>query len=119
MVQHIARNAYKLELPPSMSRLHPVFNVVKLMPALADPIPGRQVAPLPPPELVDGEEHYKLKSVLDSRLHRIHFEYLVNWKGYVLNITHGSWIVTWPLQFRNLHCLYSAAGMLHLKGGEG
>ena len=32
--------AYRLRLPRSMSRLHPVFPVVKLMPAPADPIPG-------------------------------------------------------------------------------
>jgi hypothetical protein len=32
--------AYRLRLPKSMSCLHPVFPVVKLMPAPADPIPG-------------------------------------------------------------------------------
>ena len=38
----VGRYAYRLRLPRSMSHLHPVFPVVKLMPAPADPIPGRQ-----------------------------------------------------------------------------
>ena len=66
VVQRVVRNAYKLDLPPSMKRLHPVFNVVKLLPAPVHLILGRQAALPPPPELVDGEEHYELESVLDS-----------------------------------------------------
>ena len=50
--------------PPAL----PVFNVIKLVPAPADPIPGCQVAPPPLPELVNGEEHYELETILDSRL---------------------------------------------------
>ena len=41
----VGNGAYKLRLPASMSRLHPVFKVVKLTPAADDPIPGRR-APL-------------------------------------------------------------------------
>jgi len=36
----VGNGAYRLRLPPSMSRLHPVFNVVKLSLAPLDPIPG-------------------------------------------------------------------------------
>jgi hypothetical protein len=41
MERHVGANAYRLRLPKSMSHLHPVFPVVKLMAAPADPIPGR------------------------------------------------------------------------------
>jgi len=51
-----------------MSRLHPVFNVVKLTLAPVGPIPGRQAPPPPPPELVDGEEEYIMEKVLNSRM---------------------------------------------------
>ena len=143
VVQKVARNAYKLDLPPSMKRLHPVFNVVKLLPAPVDPILGRQPDPPPPPELVDGEEHYELESVLDSRLRHNRLEYLVKWKGY--GYEHNSWVLDrdmaatdlvnkfhcdnpgaphriWQiafnsLQFRNLRRLTSAAGTPHPKGG--
>src|SRR5277367_1787724 len=33
VVKKVGNGAYRLKLPPSMSRLHPVFNVVKLLPA--------------------------------------------------------------------------------------
>src|SRR3979490_1216840 len=65
-----------------MSRPHPVFNVVKLIPAPEDPIPNRRAEPPPPPELVDGEEHYVVEKVLDSRLMRGRLHFLVKWEGY-------------------------------------
>ena len=46
IVKKVGNNAYHLHLPPSMSRLHLVFNVVKLTLALEDPIPGQ--CPRPP-----------------------------------------------------------------------
>jgi transposase InsO family protein len=80
----IGRNAYRLKLPPALNRLHPVFNVVKLMPAPDDPIPGRPSPDHPPPALIDekGEEHYEVEEVLDSRLFRGKLHFLIKWKGY-------------------------------------
>jgi hypothetical protein len=72
-----------------MSRLHPVFPVVKLMPAPMDPIPGRWSNPPSDPVLVDGEEHYEVEAILDSRVFRWQLQYLVQWKGY--NYEHNSW----------------------------
>jgi hypothetical protein len=37
----VGHGAYHLSLPPHFRRLHPIFPVVKLSPALPDPIPGR------------------------------------------------------------------------------
>ena len=75
-------NAYRLTLPPSMKRLHPVFNVVKLMLAPTDPIAGRHAPPPPPPELIDGEEEYVVEEIRDSRMFRRRLQYLVKWEGY-------------------------------------
>ena len=36
----VDRNTYRLKLPTSMTHIHPVFNVVKLLPVPDDPIPG-------------------------------------------------------------------------------
>ena len=38
--QKVGRNAYRLKLPTSMTHIHPVFNVVKLLLVPDDPIPG-------------------------------------------------------------------------------
>ena len=42
IVRKVGNRAYRLLLPFSMSRVHPVFNVVKLTRAPEDPIPGRR-----------------------------------------------------------------------------
>jgi hypothetical protein len=67
IVEHrIGANAYRLHLPKSMSHLHPVFPVVKLLTAPPDPIPGRRSSPPPDPVLIDGEEEYEVEVVINS-----------------------------------------------------
>ena len=70
--------------------LHPVFNVVKLLRALEDPIPGQKACPPPPPELVDGEEHYIVERALDSQLMKGQLQLLVKWEGY--GYKENSWV---------------------------
>jgi hypothetical protein len=65
-----------------MSRIHPVFNVIKLTPAPDDPITGRHTAPPPPPEIVDGEEEWVVEEILDSKMMNWKFRYLVKWKDF-------------------------------------
>jgi hypothetical protein len=80
--RHVRMNAYHLTLPLPMKHLHPVFNMIKLTLAPLDPIPSRHVPPPPPPELIDGEEEYIVKKILDSRMFRRCLQYLVKWDGY-------------------------------------
>jgi transposase InsO family protein len=82
--------AYRLTLPPSLRRLHPVFPVTKLSLATPDPIPGRNVFAQPPPELIDGEEEFEVEEILDSRTRYRRIEYLVKWRGY--STEHNSWV---------------------------
>ena len=90
VVEHrVGANAYHFRLPKSMSRLHPIFPVVKLLTAPLDPIPGQQSRPPPDPVLVDGEEEYKVEAVINSRLFRGRLQYLIQWKGY--SYEHNSW----------------------------
>jgi Chromo (CHRromatin Organisation MOdifier) domain len=91
--RQVGNGAYRLRLPPSMSRLHPVFNVVKLTPAMVptdNPIPGRRIPPPPPPEIVDGEEEWMVEEILDSKvLINRKLRYLIKWKDF--GIEHNSW----------------------------
>jgi Chromo (CHRromatin Organisation MOdifier) domain len=82
VIKAVGKNAYQLKLPNSMRRIHPVFHVVKLLPAPEDPIPGRQAPPPPEPEIVDGNLEYELEAILDSRIYRGRLQYLVSWKGF-------------------------------------
>src|SRR5277367_2139356 len=89
VVKKVSNGAYRLKLPPSMSRLHPVFNVVKLLPAPPDPIPGRRPAPPPLPEVVNGEEEWIVEEILDTKMMNRKLRYLVKWEGY--GVEHNSW----------------------------
>ena len=57
IVWKVRQNAY---------HLHPVFNVIKLLPTLDNPIPGQKAHPPPPLEIVDREEHSVVEQILDS-----------------------------------------------------
>jgi len=81
--------AYNLRLPHGIKQLHPVFNVVKLTPALDDPITGHRMEDYPPPVVINGEPEWEVEEILDSRWHWRRFQYLIKWKGY--GHEHNSW----------------------------
>jgi len=80
--QRIGPMAYYLKLPHQMKQLHPVFNVVKLTPALDDLITECKTEDHPPPIVIDGEVEWKVEKILDSHWHWRRFQYLIKWKGY-------------------------------------
>lgn len=65
-----------------MQCLHPVFNVVKLTPAPSDPITGQHPTPPPPLEIVEGEEEYLVKEILDSKMFHGRLKFKIKWEGY-------------------------------------
>jgi len=82
VICQVGSNAYHLLLPPSTSRLHPVFNVIKLTLAPTDPIAGRHAPPPPPPELIDSDKEYVVEEILNSCMFHRKLQYLVKWEGY-------------------------------------
>ena len=67
--------SYKLALPDSM-RVHPVFHVSLLKPYSGVPIVA------PSPIVVDGEEEYVVRKIVNHRDTRGRRQYLVRWDGY-------------------------------------
>ena len=90
IVQKVRWNTYQLRLPTSMSHLHPIFNVIKLLLPPSDPILSWEANPSPLPEIVDGEEHYVVERILDSQLMRGHLQFLMKWEGY--RYEENSWV---------------------------
>jgi hypothetical protein len=76
---------YRLDLPASLSRLHPVFHVDKLSPWKGNDINGILPPPPEPVELEDGTE-WEVGDIIDSQLYgtarRRKIRYLVHWKGF-------------------------------------
>ena len=82
IVNKVRNNAYCLRLPLSMSRVHLAFNVIKLIPAPDNPIPGHHLHPPPLPEIVNGVEGWIVEEILDSRMINQKLWYLVKWEGF-------------------------------------
>jgi hypothetical protein len=67
VVKVVGNGAYKLELPPCYSQLHPVFPVVKLELAKPDPFPGHPWHDEPLPVLQpDGDERWEVDEILEA-----------------------------------------------------
>ena len=88
IIRKVGNGAYQLCLPPSMSRLHPIFNVIKLTPAPDDTILGH--CPHPPPllEIIDRAEEWIVEEILDSLMINRKLRYLIKWEGF--GIEHNS-----------------------------
>ena len=94
-----------------MSRLYPVFSIIKLTPAPVNPIQGWHLILPSPPEIIDGEEEWVIEEILDSRMINRKLKYLVKWEGY--RIEHNSWEpqdnIHAPDLIANLHCTHPGA----------
>ncbi|SPC63757.1 uncharacterized protein UHOD_11323 [Ustilago sp. UG-2017b] len=87
----ISSHAYRLQLPPSM-KIHNVFQVDRLEPYVANPIPIRVQPPPPPPVEIESDIEYEVKQVLNSKVDHRYSDplfYLVCWVGY--GPDHNSW----------------------------
>ena len=78
---------YRLELP-STWRIRNVFHMILLWPYIKNETHGANF-PRPPPELLRGEEVYKVESIIKHRRRGRGYQYLLKWKGYP--ITDGMW----------------------------
>jgi hypothetical protein len=86
--------SFELKLPDSLRGIHPVFHVSQLEPHFPNPFPSRIASP-PPPDVLDGEEHYELDRILDSRLdkrRKMPLFYLVEWTGYQDTDDRTTWL---------------------------
>jgi hypothetical protein len=84
VVALVGAHAYRLQLPPSMSRVHPVIHVSELKEyhsPLQHSVPA-QLHDRPPPDIIDGVPEFEVEEILDSRIYRRQQQYLVKWKGY-------------------------------------
>lgn len=81
ILEVINNRSFRLDLPKSLSQLHPVFHVSLLEPYRPNTIPGRKEPP-PLPVEVDGEKEYEVESIEYSRIRNRKLQYLVKFVGY-------------------------------------
>jgi hypothetical protein len=87
IVEPVGKQAYRLRLPKSYGRIHPVFHV-----SLLEPYRQRPGEPPVPqrPDIVDGQEEWEIETILDTRLYRRRRQYLIKWKGFATY--ENSWV---------------------------
>jgi hypothetical protein len=78
---------FRLKIPTTW-RIHNVFHAILLKPYRETEVYGENF-PLPPPDIVDGEEVYEVETILKHRKRGRGYQYLVKWAGYP--ITEASW----------------------------
>jgi hypothetical protein len=106
--------SYTIRLPADLRQIHPVFHVSQLEPHTPNPFPDREEPP-PDPVTVDGEEHYEIKEIADSKLDRrfrgqARLRYKVEWFGYEDTDERYQWVssldVNAPEHIENFHRRY-------------
>jgi RNase H-like domain found in reverse transcriptase/Integrase zinc binding domain/Chromo (CHRromatin Organisation MOdifier) domain len=71
---------FKLQLPKTW-KIHNVFHASLLMPYKETEEHGANLEE-PPPDIIDEQEEYEVKQVLDARICRKKLQYRIRWKGY-------------------------------------
>ncbi|KAL0192360.1 hypothetical protein M9458_010656 [Cirrhinus mrigala] len=99
IIRQITPVSYRLELPAEY-RISPTFHVSLFKPA--DEPSGVEnlegtASQGPAPIVVDGEEVYRVNTILDSRRRRGQLQYLVDWEGF--GPEERSWTPLLPLTF--------------------
>ena len=87
--EKIGSSSYRLKLPVSWNRVHPVFNEVLLSP-YHTPSYDSQIPPPPPqPIIVDDYPEYDVEEVLATWKRGRGIQYLIKWQGY--DHTENTW----------------------------
>jgi len=84
IIEHPTPNTYRLELPPALSRIHPVFNSSQLKPFKEDNVrfTNRPRINRPPAIIVQGEEKHLVEDIKAYRVRRGVGEFLIRWAGF-------------------------------------
>ena len=82
IIKKEGESVYRLSLPKTWKRIHPVFNEKFLTPVVPSQYPSQQPPKPTPPIIVEGEEEYEIDELMDSRLSQGKLQYLVKWKDY-------------------------------------
>ena len=90
--------AYRLKLPTTWKKIHPVFNEALLTPYKPPTYPQQQLPRPAPPVVIEGDEEYEVNEILDSRMRGSKLQYLVRWKDYPTRV---DW--TWEPESNIMH----------------
>ena len=68
VIKKEGKSAYRLRLPITWKKIHPVFNESLLTPFVPAKFPSQKKPDPPPPIIVEGEEEYEVEELMDSKV---------------------------------------------------
>ena len=79
----IGTGAYRLTLPPTWNRIHPVFHASLLTPYKETEAHGPNYT-RPPPDLIEGQDEYEVEEITKAKQYGRwkKWKYFIKWKGY-------------------------------------
>ena len=81
IISKIPLSMYKLKLPETMRRVHPIFQVLILRQNRQETIGGRPADNLEP-VIVHGEKEWEVEEVAECRRRGRKLQYFFSWKGF-------------------------------------
>ena len=83
IAEKLSNVTFRLEWPDRLIKIHPVFHASKLVPYTKSQFKGQEY-PMPPPDIIDGEEEWEVEKILKSRRtgRNKKLQFFVRWKGY-------------------------------------
>ena len=82
IIEKVGELAYKLKLPVTWKKVHPVFNKALLTPYTPPQYLLQKKLEPPPPVIVDDKEEYEIEELMDLKFVQNKLKYLVKWRGY-------------------------------------
>ncbi|KAM6470175.1 olfactory receptor 13H1-like [Liasis olivaceus] len=95
----------RLKLPKALGKVHPVFHCSLLKPHQPSN-DWHKDEPTPVLIMVDGEQHFEVKQILDARKHRGQIQLLVQWKHFSKAYSEGTHHLS-PLCFCSSQLLWN------------
>ena len=99
--------SYCLKILSELQKLHLVFHIVKLTPALNDPISNKHSILSLNSIIINGKGEWEIEKILNSCWHCQRYQYLIKWKKFSLEA--NSWKNTTDVFVLNkvveFHCL--------------
>jgi hypothetical protein len=82
ILEKIGKSAYRLKLPKSWNRVHPVFNELLLSQYHPPNFQSQSIPEPPGPIILDGWPEYNVEKILAARKRGRGIQYLVKWEDY-------------------------------------
>jgi hypothetical protein len=112
VIEKTSGSSYRIWLPKALSHIHPIFHISTLEPHFPNPFPAREQPPPGPVEIINGDEHFELAAIFDSKIDKCYrrcpLRYYVEWFGWSHTSDQYQWVPAFNLDVPELLAAFYA-----------